>query len=125
MSKKRLVATRKTTLRERPIDRRQVACAQAHTLAFPRRPQPGGPNERAFPGHVVNELAHVVHKLLARDLAAVRRCGSSIKIACFVSPRAAMARRAHSLPPYRTSGPRIDMMRRRRRCGRADTRNSA
>ena len=58
-------------LRERSVDRRQLAFSQPHTHAFGRRPQAGGADQYPFAGHLVDELAHVLHELLARHLAAV------------------------------------------------------
>src|SRR3954469_3415419 len=56
---------------ERSIGGRQLAAAQAHTHAFCGRTQAGGGDELALAGHVLDQLAHVLHELLARRQAAL------------------------------------------------------
>src|SRR5206468_393786 len=56
---------------ERPINRRELAVAEAHPHAVRRRPEPRGVDQCPLARHLPDELAHVIHELLARYSAAV------------------------------------------------------
>src|SRR6266850_65367 len=67
----RVAADHFLRLRERPIDRGQLAAAQAHAYPFLGRPEPRSTDQPAGARHLVYQLAHVSHELLAGNLAGV------------------------------------------------------
>src|SRR4029079_8458017 len=58
-------------LGERSIDGGQLPCAQPYAGTLGSRPQPGGADQLALAGHLVDQPAHVGHELLARYETAV------------------------------------------------------